>query len=29
MSNVEGFKKAVAFLKDVCIFEKSGPAYWA
>ncbi len=24
MSNVEGFKKAVAFLKDVCIFEKSG-----
>lgn len=29
MSNVEGFKKAVAFLKDVCIFEKPGQAYWA
>lgn len=29
MSNREGFKKAVAFLKDVLISEQPGPAYWA
>ena len=29
MSNREGFKKAVAFLKDVMIAEQPGPAYWA
>jgi len=29
MSNREGFKKAVAFLKSVLISEKPGPAYWA
>jgi sugar phosphate isomerase/epimerase len=29
MSNNEGFKKAVAFLKDVLISEECGVAYWA
>lgn len=29
MSSREGFKKAVAFLKDVLISEMPGPAYWA
>ena len=29
MSGREGFKKAVAFLKDVLISEMPGPAYWA
>jgi len=29
MSGREGFKKAVAFLKDVVISEMPGPAYWA
>jgi len=29
MSGREGFKKAVAFLKDVMISEQPGPAYWA
>ena len=28
MSNPEGLEKAVAFLKDVLIFEKAGQAYW-
>jgi sugar phosphate isomerase/epimerase len=29
MSTEEGFKKAVAFLKDCLITEQPGPAYWA
>ncbi len=28
MSNQEGLEKAVAFLKDVLIFESAGEAYW-
>jgi hypothetical protein len=29
MSGDEGFRKAVAFLKDVLISEPAGTAYWA
>jgi sugar phosphate isomerase/epimerase len=29
MSGNEGLAKAIAFLKDVCISEKAGDAYWA